>query len=191
MAYLPGFEHDIFISYAHVDNQDGWVEVFEKRLGMELSRLLGRMDWAKVWQDRRKLGPNHLFDQTIQNAIDTSGLFVALMSKGYLKSDYCHDELRWFRYKNASALSAGDRLRRFNVLLANIHHSEWPEEFHGTSGQVFHDAERDDEIGYPPNVNDRRFTTQMRQLSEAIHATLEEFKKTLDKPAPPSPPPTQ
>ena len=31
MAYIPGFEHDIFISYAHVDNapldeeEDGWV----------------------------------------------------------------------------------------------------------------------------------------------------------------------
>ena len=26
MAYLPGFEHDIFISYSHVDDQDGWVD---------------------------------------------------------------------------------------------------------------------------------------------------------------------
>src|SRR5262249_16734872 len=114
--------------------------------------------------------------------------FVALLSKGYLESDYCHKELRWFREKNANALSAGDRSRLFNVLLANIHYSEWPKEFAGTSGQVFHDAERDDEFGYPSNVNDRRFPTQMRQLCEAIYSTLEEFKKAIDEPAPPATP---
>jgi TIR domain len=188
MAYLPGFEHDIFISYSHVDDQDGWVEVFQKQLEMALSRRLGRMDAARVWRDRRRLQGNHLFDQTIQNAIDSSALFVALTSKGYLESDYCRKELRWFREKNTNALSVGDRSRMLNVLLANIHYSGWPEEFNGASGQVFHDAERDDEFGYPSNVNDRRFTTQMRQLCEAIYATLEEFKKMIDKPAPPAPP---
>jgi chromosome segregation ATPase len=30
MAYLPGFEHGIFISYSHVDDQDGWVELFQQ-----------------------------------------------------------------------------------------------------------------------------------------------------------------
>ncbi len=187
MAYLPGFENDIFISYSHVDDQDGWVEVFQKQLEMELSRQVGRMGVARVWLDRRRLQGNHLFDKTIQDAIDSSALFVALTSKGYLESPYCRKELRWFREKNASALSAGDRSRLFNVLLANIHYSKWPEEFNGTSGQVFHDAERDDEVGYPSDVNDRRFTKQMRQLCEAIYATLEEFKKAVDKSEPPSP----
>jgi hypothetical protein len=188
MAYLPGFEHDIFISYSHVDDQDGWVEVFQKQLEMALNRRLGRMGLARVWRDRRKLDPNHLFDQTIQDAIASSALFVALMSKGYLESDYCRKELRWFREKNANALNAGDRSRLFNVLLANIPYSDWPDEFNGTSGQVFHDAEHDDEFGYPSNVNDRRFTTQMRQLGGAIYATLEAFKKAIDKPAAPAQP---
>jgi len=187
MAYLPGFENDIFISYSHVDDQDGWVEVFQKQLEMELSRQIGVMRVARVWRDKRRLEGNHLFDKTIQDAINSSALFVALLSKGYLKSDYCRKELSWFHEKNANALSAGDRLRLFSVLLANIHCSDWPEEFEGTSGQVFHDAERDDQRGYPSNVNSPRFTMQMRQLCEAIHATLEEFKKTIDKLEPPSP----
>jgi hypothetical protein len=34
MAYLLGFEHDIFISYSHVDDQDGWVELFQNQLEM-------------------------------------------------------------------------------------------------------------------------------------------------------------
>src|SRR5262245_66040453 len=111
MAYLPGFENDIFISYSHVDDQDGWVGVFQKQLEMELSRLLGRMGLARVWRDRRRLQGNHFFDQTIQNAIDSSALFVALTSKGYLGSEYCRKEMRWFREKNAEALGLGDRSR--------------------------------------------------------------------------------
>jgi hypothetical protein len=187
MAYLPRFENDIFISYSHVDDQDGWVGVFQKQLEMELSRQLGRMGLARVWRDSRRLQGNHLFDKTIQDAIYSSALFVALTSKGYLESPYCRKELQWFRKKNANEPSVGDRSRLFNVLLANIHYSKWPEEFNGASGQVFHDAERDDELGYPSDTGDRRFTKQMRQLCEAIYATLEEFKKTIDKPEPPSP----
>jgi hypothetical protein len=36
MSYLPGFDYDIFISYAHVNNQradereEGWVVQFQK-----------------------------------------------------------------------------------------------------------------------------------------------------------------
>src|SRR5262245_54174170 len=162
MVYLTGFENDIFISYSHVDDQDGWVEVFLKKFEMELSRQLGEMGVVRVWRDRRRIQGNHLFDKTIQNAINSSALFVALLSKGYLKSNYCGQELRWFREKNANALGVGDRSRLFNVQLTNIHYSERPDEFEGTSGQVFHDAERDDQVGYPLDDKDPQFRKQMR-----------------------------
>jgi len=190
MAYLPGFEHDIFISYSHVDDQDGWVELFQKQLEMELSKLIGRMGVARIWRDRRRLQGNHLFDQTIQNAINASALFVTLNSRGYLESDYCRRELQWFREKNSNAMNVGDRLRLFNVLLTNIHYAKWPEEFAGTSGHPFHDAERDDQVGYPHDPNEKPFRSQMRQLCEAIHATLEAFKAQLEQaPGPPPAPP--
>src|SRR5262245_16281042 len=111
MAYLPGFEHDIFISYSHVDDLDGWVEVFQKQLEVELSRLVGRMNLVRVWRDKRRLQGNQLFDQTIQNAINSSALFIALTSNGYFASHYCRKELLWFREKNSIAMSVGDRLR--------------------------------------------------------------------------------
>lgn len=39
MGYIPNFEHDIFISYAHVDNLDGWVEAFHQHLEVRLARV--------------------------------------------------------------------------------------------------------------------------------------------------------
>jgi len=180
MAYLPGFEYDIFISYARVDDQDGWVDVFQKQLEVGVSRLVGRMDLVRVWRDTREVQGNQIFDQTIQNAIDSSALFIALTSKGYFASPYCRKELRWFREKNAAAMSVGDRLKLFNVLLTNIDYSGWAEEYAGTSGIKFHDAERSDQIGYPSDRNEKPFKLQMRQLCEAVHATLQAFKQAIE-----------
>ena len=40
MAYVPGFDHDVFISYAHGDDRD-WINSFMDRLKQTLKRLLG------------------------------------------------------------------------------------------------------------------------------------------------------
>jgi hypothetical protein len=182
MAYLPGFDYDIFISYSHVDDQDNWVELFQQQLEIELSRLVGRMGIVKVWRDRRRLQGNQIFDQTIQEAIKTSALFLALTSKGYLESGYCHQELRWFREKAEAEewkTSIGDRMRLFNILLTNLHRSRWLKDHEGTSGHPFHDAVSDDQIGYPSPPQEKLFRSQMRQLCESISSTLEVFKKLI------------
>jgi len=54
MAYVDGFEHDIFLSYARVDDQTasdagaGWVTAFEKRLQVALDRRVGRIGVVKI-----------------------------------------------------------------------------------------------------------------------------------------------
>ena len=93
MSYLPGFDYDIFISYAHVNNQraderdEGWVAQFQKHLEVQLSMLVGRVGVVKIWWDT-ELDGSRLFDQTIQDRINRSALFIALTSNGYLASDY-------------------------------------------------------------------------------------------------------
>ncbi|MGH9846152.1 MAG: toll/interleukin-1 receptor domain-containing protein [Blastocatellia bacterium] len=183
MAYLPGFSHDIFISYAHVDDQDGWVEVFQQKLELELSRFIGRMNLVSLWRDKRRLEGNHLFDTTIEAAIKGSALLVALTSRGYLASDYCLREIRWFGQKSqqeAWGRSIGDQLRISNVLIGNIHHLQWPEEVKGTSGHKFHNAERDDQVGFPIHSNGELFTERLRLLAVNICHTLEAFKSRIE-----------
>jgi len=98
MAYVPNFEYDIFISYAHVDNlttpaeSDGWISTFEKCLAVLLSQRVGKMGTIKIWRDP-SLDGSQLFDTTIQNRINQSALFLAFTSTGYLSSDYCRQEL--------------------------------------------------------------------------------------------------
>jgi hypothetical protein len=189
MAYLPDFSYDLFISYAHVNNQtadegeEGWVAQFVKHLEVQLSTLVGRVGVVKLWWDPA-LDGNQLFDRTIHDRIGRSALFLALTSHGYLASDYCRQELRWFCQKaqaEAWGLSIGDRRRVFNVLLNNIPHPRWPEEYGRTSGHPFHDAGREDEIGYPSDPQEKLFRRQLRTLVEAVYSTLNAFKEAMPK----------
>ena len=59
MGYVPGYENDVFISYAHVDNEPilpdkpGWVDFFEDllRKRVKARRRFGiRVEMAKAEQ---------------------------------------------------------------------------------------------------------------------------------------------
>ena len=120
MAYLPDFDHDIFISYSHLNNPpgessyEGWVTGFHTALDAALRQLTGKE--LKVWRDPRVAG-NQLFDRTIQQAVESAGVFLALNSYVYQESDYCQQELQWFTAK-AQADGWGLRLgdpRAFSI----------------------------------------------------------------------------
>ena len=94
MAYVPGCSADVFISYAHRDNQDGWVTTLKDRLTEKLNPFLaGR---AQVWFDNR-IRPGVYFKQEIQQKLKDTPIFVAVVPS-YLESDFCiADELDWFQ----------------------------------------------------------------------------------------------
>ncbi len=187
MAHVDGFEHDIFISYAHVDDSsvagEGWVTAFAKRLQLALERRIGRPNSVNIWRDKRRLEGNHVFDNVIEDAVKDSAVFVALTSFGYHNSEYCQDELSSF-HKKASAEPAGldveGRRRIFNVRLYNIPFPEWLEEFGGTTGFPFFvtdDDEDEEDEGVPTPSEDSLFEKQLRRLVKAIFATLEHFQE--------------
>jgi hypothetical protein len=188
MAYLPGFDYDIFISYAHVNNQtadrhrDGWVTQFQRYLEMQLSTLVGRIELVKVWRDPA-LDGNQLFDDTIRDRINRSAVFLTLFSFGYLHSDYCRQELQWFCSKAQAepwGLSIADRMRIFNLQLNNIERAKWPKEFGRTSGYRFYVAEQEDDIGFPSNPEETFFQSQLLALIKALYRTLEAFKEAIE-----------
>jgi hypothetical protein len=187
MAYVPNFEYDIFISYAHVDNlttpteTKGWITTFEEFLEVFLSRRVGEIGTVKIWRDPT-LDGSQLFDTTIKNRIKESALFLAFTSTGYLTSDYCHHELEWF-HENATTnnlgVNVGDRMRVLNVLLNNIPYQEWPQYFGKTSGYPFFDSENEEDLGYPIKCGGESFETRLRKLVEAIYKTLMAIKDVV------------
>jgi len=186
MAYIPGYEYDIFISYAHVDNiafpgqADGWIEQFYKNLNLMLAKRVGRLDIVKFWWDTKKLDGSVLFDQSIESGIKKSAIMICLNSPGYAASAYCRQELDTF-YKKAQAentgLKVGDRSRIVHVLLNNIPFKEWPAELNGATGFPFHDSKESSDFGDTIDTLAPEFRVQMQNVRDAVWNILSEFPK--------------
>lgn len=191
MALIPGYEYDIFISYAHVDNAkfpgqtEGWIEQFYTNLNLLLAKRFGRMDMVKIWWDSKKLDGSTVFDDTIAEGIEKSAIMICLNSPGYLASSYCKQELDLF-YKKAAGEKTGlkiaDRSRILNVLLNNIPFNEWPKELSGTSGFHFHNAKDASDYGDPFETLTPEFRTKMQDVRDAVWHILSDFKTELTEP---------
>jgi hypothetical protein len=183
-AYLPGFQHDLFISYSHRnEGEDKWVSRFHARLEAELGQLAKDL---KIWRDIRRLEGNQLFDETIKTAIEGIGVLVALNSHAFKESDYCQQEVQWFCQRGQCdgwGLSIGDRKRIFNVLLNNLPRNEWHPAFSGTSGYPFHQAVPDDDIAFPHNPSSAKFRSSVQKLAGGIFKTLRSFRQSIENKA--------
>ena len=95
MSYVPGCSADVFISYAHRDNLDGWVTRLKDKLTEKLNPFLsGR---AEVWFDDR-IAPGVYFKDDIQQKLKDTQIFVAVVSPSYLESEFSiRYELDWFQ----------------------------------------------------------------------------------------------
>src|ERR1700760_787191 len=101
MAYIKGYEYDIFISYCHIDNEEsnarntGWVERFYNELTVLLRRSIGTRD-ISIWWDSRRLDGSIVFDDAIDEALKRSAILICLNSPSFLHSAYCRKELETF-----------------------------------------------------------------------------------------------
>ena len=196
MAFVPGYEYDIFISYAHVDNicfpgqADGWIKQFYQNLNLMLARRFGRMDSVKIWWDSKKLDGSVLFDDSIAEGIKKSAIMICLDSPGYNASEYCRRELSTFHnkaQKDAFGLKVGDQSRILHVLLNNIPFQDWQDPLSGTTGFPFHDAESQDDFGETVETTSPKFKAQMRHLKDAVYRILDSLQRGMEPAATPEP----
>lgn len=89
MAFVPGFENDIVISYAHGDDRE-WIIQFFERLKIAMKRWLGFE--AKIWIDQVDLPPSADFSTRIPEEVTSSAVFVFFASPLYVRSWYCIDQ---------------------------------------------------------------------------------------------------
>jgi TIR domain len=103
MPYLPKVKNDIFISYRHASNEthDRWIDSFCQELQARLAELIGEVT---IWRDKAKLVAGEQWRVEIAEAIDSTAIFLAIISRTYFDSDVCRKELNHFlgRIKSAS-----------------------------------------------------------------------------------------
>lgn len=83
MALLPGFEYDIFISYRHNDNLDGWVTDFVQQLEKELRSTL--KDPVSIYFDKNPhdgLLETHSVDKSLEGKLKCL-IFIPIISQTY------------------------------------------------------------------------------------------------------------
>jgi hypothetical protein len=102
MVQDPGTDFDVFVSYAHVDNeliqpaQQGWVSTLVQLLGVYLAKRLGRREAFSNWYDQQQLRGNSPIRDHIPEQAGRSAVFLAVLSPGYAASDFCLRELQAF-----------------------------------------------------------------------------------------------
>ena len=100
MAYTPGFDVDVFISYAHRNNESGWVTEFCEFLRQRVPEFLQHTAQVEVWKDDTLSGFDTLWP-TLQQKIESSALFISVCSPVYVTSANCAKEVEHFLGHNA------------------------------------------------------------------------------------------
>ena len=171
MAYVTGYEHDIFISYAQVDNlptnrggkEIRWVSFFKDQLQGRVNQALRGRDEVKVWMDLQDLGGNDPLTTTIDTAIRSTAALVVVLSKKYLSSPWCKTENQTFLKE------AHDQKRLFVVRCAKIPLDDLPEGFRSVLGFEFFDPITEAELDPSGEV----FGTSMLNLRNKLAEMLE------------------
>ena len=104
MSYVPGYDYDVFVSYASVDNDPiptadrGWVDTLIQIVtsGSGLAGKLGRREAFTWWIDKQHLRGNNEADSHIPEQVKRSALLLVVLSPGYVASTFCKLELQTF-----------------------------------------------------------------------------------------------
>jgi hypothetical protein len=107
--------YDIFISYAHVDDEplpgesSGWVTTLVAYLKILLARKLGRKEHFSLWMDHQLAGNVPVTPQ-ILSALQKSATIVIILSPGYLASLWCRLEMNSFLQAVKQRVDTGSRV---------------------------------------------------------------------------------
>jgi hypothetical protein len=111
MGIIDKDQHDVFFSYATLDNelQSNWIKDFrddlKKRVCLQLKTNESKevdLDHIDFFIDVKGLPANGGLVDELKDAIKRSHFLFMFVGEGYLRSDYCAKELEWFSSRFSS-----------------------------------------------------------------------------------------
>lgn len=182
------FDDDIFISYAHLDNQplvkdaDGWVSQFHHSLSVRVGQLLGKE--SSVWRDPKIQG-NDFFDEKIVERIKRVALLVSIFTPRYVRSEWCTRELLEFceAAEETGGLRILDKTKIFKVLKTPVPLEEHPEQVRNCLGYEFFKTDPDTgkvrELNYElGGETEREFWVKLDDLAQDLCQLLNMLGQT-------------
>lgn len=184
-SYISGYQHDVFVSYAHVDNEPlvgadkGWVTTLITELKKLLGQKLGRADAYSLWMDY-KLRGNQPVTPDIDAQLKSTATFLLILSPGYLASKWC--VLEYTTFLQQVGPGSG---RIFMVEKDFIEREHKPLEFQELLGYQFWgrhaDTDRVRTLGIPRPNPDREpeYYQQLDDLATELASTLNLLKTQM------------
>ena len=170
MPYVPGFTNDIFISFAHIDNLDGWVEEFQNQLR---NRLLQIGAEVSIWRDGKLRGTD-VFSDEIFNQLQQSALLISIVSPSGIKSRWCEDERQAFeRFAGLNGgLRFGNHLRAIKVVKTPLPADQHRDLF-GVLGFEFYEREEQSDRFEEFDPTSAEFRKKRNEMAQDIKAVLD------------------
>ncbi len=184
---LVDFENDIFISYAHIDNQPlsedqkGWISDLHHFLEIRVTQLCGER--ARILRDPKLQGHDSV-DHSIVMQFPKVALLVSVLSPRYVKSTYCMQELQEFcnlAKQTGGILLAGNKARIFKVIKTPVSPEQEPQELRSLLSYEFYEI---DQAGRPHEFNKifgsdwaRKYWAKLDDLAYDISQLLETCKQ--------------
>jgi hypothetical protein len=181
------FEKDIFISYAHIDDESliegekGWITEFHRALEVRLSQLIGER--PNIWRDSA-LDGNHNFNDEIISQFPKIALLISIITPRYVKSEWCVKEV--VEFKKASdqniGLEINNKSRIFKVVKTPVKLEQHPEDVKGLLGYDFFMVDEDtNRVKEYSKVfgaeNQQLYWSKLDDVAHDIAALLEEMKE--------------
>jgi hypothetical protein len=176
MSYVPGFEHDVFVSYAHFDNEEDsqdirWVSRFQADLKNALRQRLG--EEAEIFYDTRNFEAHEHTDMLLENA-RRSAIFLAIFSPSYLAREFTISELEAF----CKAAPAANRV--VTVELLPVEEERNHPLLRGRKRTPFwwkDRAEQDIPLRLTPRFNPEMYNERLQILAHQLKKLLAEMRE--------------
>lgn len=172
----------LFVSYCQRDDRpkygesSGWITQFRIDLRNRLAEELG--EDPEIWIDRFNLRGNDDFAKKILNEISNSAALIAVLSRGYCRSDWCMKELRHFCRvaEQTGGLEIDLTNRIFKVQTLKLQDDELPEPLGDLLGHKFFE---EDEAGisrtFSRSTKSKAYKDKIGDLAFAISNLLKLF----------------
>jgi hypothetical protein len=175
------FEHDFFISYAHLDDEaliageQGWISELHRLLEIRVGQMRGEK--PKIWRDL-KLQGNDIFADTIVERLPRIAALVSVLSPRYVQSEWCNRELNEFcrAAERSGGVRIGDKARIFKVVKTPVNRERLPEQVQPMLGYdffVYDEAGRPRELSQEYGGKERAFMTKLDDLAYDIAQLLD------------------
>lgn len=182
----PHDGREVFISYRRLDDMPppdrrmshGFVNYLLRQVRARLQEM-GVPD-AVLWQDRSSIEPGDVWSDKILDALNRAELFMAIVSRNYITSPWCKQELSVMKSRIEKLGPPAGEQRIFRVDKHKVPENEIPDALRRVQSVRFYREDQDakcvDEFFWGGKVRlSREFDKALLELTSAIGKRLEEL----------------